>query len=60
MALISLLFINIVLNDSSEKIISILSIALVTVLSLLILALLKANKLRTRIKELEEKEISNH
>ncbi|WP_296384483.1 hypothetical protein [Winogradskyella sp.] len=55
MELISLLFSNALLDDSSERIIGILSIALATIISLLILSLFKAHKLKARIKELEEK-----
>ncbi len=47
MELISLLFNDVLLDDSSERIISILSIALIAILSLLILSLLKARKLKT-------------
>ena len=54
MELISLLFNDVVFDDSSEKIIKILSIALVTIISLLILSLFKAHKLRARLKELED------
>jgi hypothetical protein len=53
MELISLLFNYVVFDSSSEKIIKILSIALITVISLLILSLFKAHKLRARIKDLE-------
>ncbi|BAO77518.1 hypothetical protein WPG_3288 [Winogradskyella sp. PG-2] len=41
-------------DDSSERIIIILSIAIVTIISLLILSLFKARKLKARIKDLEE------
>lgn len=55
MELISVLFNDVIIDNSSEKIINILSIALVTMTSLLIIALLKARKLRAKIKQLEKK-----
>jgi len=53
MDLIALLFNDVVLENSSEKITTILVIALVTMSSLLVLALFKAHKLRKKIKQLE-------
>ena len=55
MVLISTLFKDAILNDSSQKIINILAIGFVTLLVLLILNLIKLNKLKSKVKHLEQK-----
>jgi hypothetical protein len=60
MELISLLFNDVLRDNSSERIISILSIALITIISLLILSLFKDHKLRARLKELEDNQTTKH
>ncbi|MCC1484178.1 hypothetical protein [Winogradskyella immobilis] len=52
---LSIYLIPLALEDSSDRIISILAIALVTLTILLTLALYKAYKLKTKIKELQNK-----
>tara|TARA_R100001369_G_scaffold14013_4_gene28442 strand:- start:30289 stop:30441 length:153 start_codon:yes stop_codon:yes gene_type:complete len=44
-------------NDSSEKIISILAIGFLTLSILLVLNLIKVNKLKSKIKQLENDKI---
>ena len=56
MELISLLSINASVNDSSQRIISILSIGFVTITILWILMFLKSRKLKAKIKRLENKQ----
>ena len=54
MKILILIIIKNSLNSSSERIIGVLAIGFVTLLCLLILTLLKAHKLKTKIKELEK------
>jgi hypothetical protein len=53
MELISLVFKDILLNDTSERMISILVIGFVTLSILLLLNLIKVHKLKSKIKQLE-------
>jgi len=55
MEMISLAPNNLLIDDSAERIIKILTIALVTITSLLAVSLYKAHKLRVNIKQLENK-----
>jgi hypothetical protein len=53
MELISLVFKDILLNDTSERMISILVIGFVTLSILQLLNLIKVHKLKSKIKQLE-------
>ncbi len=54
MELISQISYDVLVDDTSKRIISILCIAFVTILCLLILSLFKSRKLKTKLKDLEE------